>query len=52
MDDASLAAIIRHPEVHLYAVVDVAGGEVGMLELDFRADGEGELSSVGLFPVS
>ena len=29
MDDASLAAIIRHPEVHLYAVVDEAGGEQG-----------------------
>jgi GNAT superfamily N-acetyltransferase len=50
MDDASLAAIIRHPEVHLYAVVDEAGGEVGMVELDFREDGEGELSFVGLVP--
>ena len=50
MNDAALAAIIQHPEVHLYAVVDEAGREVGMLELDFRESGEGELSFVGLIP--
>lgn len=50
MDDAKLAAIIQHPEVHLYAVVDEAGREVGMLELDFREAGESELSFVGLVP--
>ena len=50
MNDAALAAIIQHPDVHLYAVVDEAGREVGMLELDFREAGEGELSFVGLIP--
>lgn len=50
MDDATLAAIIQHPDVDLYAVVDTAGREVGMLELDFREAGEGELSFVGLVP--
>ena len=50
MDDAKLAAIIQHPEVDLYAIVDEAGREVGMLELDFREAGEGELSFVGLIP--
>jgi GNAT superfamily N-acetyltransferase len=50
MDDATLAAIIQHPEVDLYAVVDEAGREVGMLELDLREAGEGELSFVGLIP--
>ena len=50
MDDATLGAIIHHPEVDLYAVVDAADREVGMLELDFREAGEGELSFVGLIP--
>ena len=50
MDDAKLAAIIQHPDVDLFAVVDEAGREVGMLELDFREAGEGELSFVGLIP--
>jgi GNAT superfamily N-acetyltransferase len=50
MDDAVLATIIQHPDVDLYAVVDEAGREVGMLELDFREAGEGELSFVGLIP--
>jgi len=50
MDDATLAAIIQDPAVDLYVVVDETGGEVGMLELDFREAGEGELSFVGLIP--
>ena len=50
MDDAALAAIIQHPEVDLFAVVDAAGRKVGMLELDFREAGEAELSFVGLIP--
>jgi GNAT superfamily N-acetyltransferase len=49
-DDAKLAAIIQHAEVDLYAVIDESGREVGMLELDFRETGEGELSFVGLIP--
>jgi GNAT superfamily N-acetyltransferase len=50
MDDAKLAAIIQHPEVDLYAVIDKTGREVGMLVLDFRETGEAELSFVGLIP--
>jgi GNAT superfamily N-acetyltransferase len=50
MDDAKLAAIIRHPQVELYRVVDGSGGDVGMLELDFREPGECELAFIGLIP--
>ena len=50
MDDAKLAAIIRHPDVELFAVVDEGGGEVGMLELDFREPATCELAFVGLVP--
>jgi GNAT superfamily N-acetyltransferase len=50
MDDAALAAIVRHPEVELFTVVDEADGDVGMLELDFRQPGECELAFVGLVP--
>lgn len=50
MDDASLAAIIRHPGVELFTVVDESGSEVGLLELDFRELGECELAFVGLVP--
>lgn len=50
MDDATLAAIIDDANVDLFSVVDDSGSEVGMLELDFREAGEGELSFVGLVP--
>ena len=50
MDDATLSAIIDHSEVELFAVTDEDGFQVGMLELDFRASGECELSFVGLIP--
>src|SRR5205814_10463647 len=36
LDDAHLAAIIQHPKVELYSVVDEGDGEAGILELDFR----------------
>lgn len=49
-DDAKLAAIIHHPQVQLYAVVDDREREVGLLELDFREEGECELAFVGLVP--
>jgi GNAT superfamily N-acetyltransferase len=48
--DDQLAAIIEHPEVELFAVIDGTGRDVGMLELDFREDGECELAFVGLIP--
>jgi GNAT superfamily N-acetyltransferase len=50
MDDARLTAIIHDPAVQVFAVLDAARIEVGMLELDFRAAGACELSYVGLVP--
>jgi len=50
LDDAHLAAIIQHPRVQLDSVLDEAGHEVGMLELDFREPHECELSFIGLVP--
>jgi GNAT superfamily N-acetyltransferase len=50
IDDAHLATIVQHPKVELYAVIDEAGAEVGMLELDFRDPGECELAFIGLVP--
>ncbi|WP_310468723.1 GNAT family N-acetyltransferase [Sphingomonas sp.] len=50
MGDAELSAIIADPAVDLYAVVDPAGSEVGLLELDFREAGQCELAFVGLVP--
>lgn len=48
--DDDLSAIIHDPEVQLYAVVDRARVEVGMLELDFRVAGECEIAFFGLIP--
>lgn len=48
MDDAALGAIIQDPLVELYRVLDEAGRDVGILELDFREKAECELSFVGL----
>jgi GNAT superfamily N-acetyltransferase len=50
MDEAHLAAIIQHPKVELFSVVDDAGAEVGMVELDFREPNECELAFIGLVP--
>jgi GNAT superfamily N-acetyltransferase len=50
MDDAALEAIIRDPDVDLYAVLDEQREEVGILELDFREPGECELAFIGLVP--
>jgi GNAT superfamily N-acetyltransferase len=50
LDDAHLAAIIQHPKVELYSVLDEAGREAGMLELDFREAHECELAFIGLVP--
>jgi len=48
--DAALAAIIGDPAVEIFAVVDRAGIEVGLLELDFRVAGECEIAFFGLVP--
>lgn len=50
MDDGGLLAIIHDPYVAISAVVDGAGIEVGMLELDYRKPGECEISYFGLVP--
>ena len=50
LDDAHLAEIIQHPKVELHTILDESGGEVGMLELDFRTAGKCELAFVGLVP--
>src|SRR5436305_15299024 len=44
MDDATLAAIVHDPAVAVFAVVDRAGIEVGMLEHDHRQPGACEIS--------
>lgn len=50
MQEAELLAIIHHPDVQLFKVVDDEGRDSGMLELDFREDGACELAFVGLVP--
>ena len=49
MADDELEAIIRHPRVELFEVAAVEA-VVGMVELDFRTEGECELAFVGLVP--
>jgi len=50
LDDDKLATMIRDPPVELYVVRDGNGRDVGMLELDFREEGQCELAFVGLVP--
>lgn len=50
MSDEALAAIIHDPQVVIYAVTDLAGIEVGLLELDFRHLPDCELGFFGLVP--
>lgn len=50
MADDTLAAILHDPAVEVYAVTDPRGAEVGLLELDFRALPDCELSFFGLVP--
>ncbi len=50
MDDATLTAIVHDAQVQVYAAVDPAGVEIGLLELDFRHAGACELSYFGLVP--
>lgn len=50
MSDAELLAIVRDPAVAVYAAVDRAGIEVGMLELDGRVPGVCEISYFALAP--
>lgn len=50
MAERQLLDIIHDPDVSIYAVVDRAGIEVGMLELDFREPRTCELSYFALIP--
>jgi GNAT superfamily N-acetyltransferase len=50
MADDRLRAILDDPGVEIYAVVDRAGIEVGILELDFRVEATCELSFFGMIP--
>ena len=45
-----LRALLDDPAVEVYAAVDRAGIEVGMIELDFRTDGQCCLSYFALVP--
>jgi ribosomal protein S18 acetylase RimI-like enzyme len=50
MPDDALNAILQDPLVELFAVVDRAGVEVGILELDFRKVPDCEITFFGLIP--
>lgn len=50
MDDTELAEIIHDPQVKIWAVTDLRGIEVGILELDFRENGQCEIAFFGLIP--
>lgn len=49
LDDAALSAILRDPRVEIYAVA-FEGADEGLLELDFRVEGECELAFFALTP--
>lgn len=49
MPDEKLAAILDDPKVEAYALHD-GSADVGLLELDFRSEGEAELAFLGLVP--
>jgi GNAT superfamily N-acetyltransferase len=49
MGDAELEAVICHPKVDLYEVTAIEA-VVGMLELDWREEGQCELAFIGLVP--
>jgi len=48
--DDRLLAIIRDPDISVFAAVDPEKGDVGFLELDFRQRSMCELSYFGLIP--
>ena len=48
--DDALTAIVHHPRVAVLAVVDPAGIEVGMVELDFRVASDCTIGYFGLVP--
>ncbi len=50
LSDADLRRIVEDARVEVYAVVDPAGLEVGILELDFRKPPDCEIAYFGLIP--
>lgn len=50
MADDALVAILGDPRIAVHAVIDAAGIEVGMLELNFRHEGACEIAYFGLVP--
>jgi GNAT superfamily N-acetyltransferase len=50
LDDAALVRIVHDPGVAVFAVVDRAGVELGMVELDFRGPGACAIAYFGLVP--
>lgn len=50
LDDAALSAIVQDLKVRIWAVLDRRGIEVGILELDFRENGQCEIAFFGLVP--
>ncbi|WP_066799084.1 GNAT family N-acetyltransferase [Sphingomonas soli] len=50
MDDARLRVLLDDPKIEIYAAVDRAGIEIGMIELDFRVEGTCGLAYFGLVP--
>lgn len=50
IDHSALLQIIHDPNVRIWAVLDRRGIEVGILELDFRHDGQCEIAFFGLVP--
>lgn len=49
MPDEELASILSDPKVEAYALHD-GKDDIGLLELDFRPEGEAELAFLGLVP--
>ncbi|MEA3534241.1 GNAT family N-acetyltransferase [Rhizobium sp. CC-YZS058] len=47
LDDEALRAILHDPQVELFVLFDDAGA-IGLVELDFRVEGEGEIAFFGL----
>ena len=51
LSEAQLSAIIGNPQVFCFSLVE-KGADIGLLELDFRVDGQCELSFFGVVPAA
>lgn len=50
LNDDALNTVTHDPKVYIWAVLDQSDVEVGILELDFREDGQCEIAFFGLVP--